>query len=142
MARTAEPEREIVRRLAPLGGPTALLALGIGTLVGGWRVGWSAAIGIAVVSLNLVAQGLSVAWAAPRSANLLAATVMGGFAVRLGTIGAVLFWLTHYGWFSALVFAVTVVPATAVLLAYEMRLVARGLGGTLVLTPDEGSAFR
>src|SRR5256885_1530840 len=76
MTRTSvDPEREMVRRAAPFGPPLALVALLIGALAGGWGVGVSAALGVVMVTLNLVANGLATARAARVSLTALSAVV-------------------------------------------------------------------
>jgi hypothetical protein len=138
MARTAEPERELVRRAAPYGFPAALLALFIGGLAAGWDVGWSAAVGVAVVGANFAASGLSLSWAAGISLTAVAAVVMGGFVLRMAVIVAILFVLDRLtDWFVPLAFGLAVVPATILLLIYEMKLLGRGVGSELVI-PAEG----
>ena len=57
----------MVRRALPFGPPAIPLALLVGALVAGWNVGWSAAIGVAVVYGNFVVNGLSLARAARTS---------------------------------------------------------------------------
>ena len=125
----------MVRRMAPFGPPAAALALAVGLLLGGWNAAWSAALGVVVVALNFVAHGLSLAWAAGVSITALGATAVTGFVVRLGVIFALLVWLDGFGWFSPLAFGLAVVPATVVLLAFEMRLLARTPGTALALEP-------
>jgi hypothetical protein len=119
-----EPERELIRRVAPFGPPAAALALLIGWLIGGWSVGWSAAIGVAVVLLNFLASGLSIAWAARISPTVMAAVVAGGFVVRLGTIAGIIALLNQLAWFSTVAFVATVMPATIVLLIFEMKVMS------------------
>jgi hypothetical protein len=137
MARNAEPERELVRRAAPYAVPGSALALAIGTLAGGWDVGWSAAVGVMIVGLNFVVSGLSLAWAAGISLTAIAAVVMGGFVVRMSAIVAIMFALDRFtGWFVPLAFGLAVVPATILLLAYELRLLAGGVGGELIIPAD------
>jgi hypothetical protein len=141
MARSADPERELVRRAAPLAIPAAAVAFLVGTVAAGWNVGWSAAAGIAVVGLNFAASGLSLSWAARISLTAIAAVVMGGFIVRLGAILAVMFVLDRFtGWFVPAAFGFAVIPATILLLVYELRLLASGVGTELILpSPTEGS---
>ncbi len=138
--RDAEPEREMVRRIAPFGVPAAAAALAIGALAGGWGVGWSAGVGIAVVALNFVANGLSLARAARVSLQALMAVALFGFVVRLGAILAFMFLLNRFGWFSPLAFGLAVVPATLLLLGFEMKLLAGGLGTELQIPPPAGAA--
>ncbi len=138
--RDAEPEREMVRRIAPFGVPAAAAALAIGALAGGWGVGWSAGVGIAVVALNFVANGLSLARAARVSLQALMAVALFGFVVRLGVILAFMFLLNRFDWFSPLAFGLAVVPATLLLLGFEMKLLAGGLGTELQIPPPAGAA--
>ncbi len=134
---STEPELEMVRRGIWFGPPAFVLALGIGAAAGGWDIGWSAAIGIAVVLANFVAHGASLAWAARRSLTALAAVAMGGFIVRLGAIVAVMFFLNRLSFFSPLAFGLAVVPATVLLLVFGMKLLAGGLGSELRLPQKE-----
>ena len=127
----AEPERLLVRRGLPFAPPAFLAALVIGGLSAGWGVGWSAAIGIAVVALNFAANGLSLARAARISLTVLYAVAMIGFVVRLGLIVAIMVVLKRFAFFSPLAFGLAVIPATLLLLVYEMKLLAGGLGAEL-----------
>jgi hypothetical protein len=136
----AEPEREMVRRLAPWGAPAAVAALLLGAVAGGWDVGISAALGILVVSANFVANGLSLAWAAGVSLTAISAVAMGGFVVRLGVIVAIMAVLNRFAFFSPLAFGLAVVPATLLLLAFEMRLLAGGVGRELQVPSSTGVA--
>ena len=141
MGRSAEPERELVRRAAPYAVPASALALFIGAVAGGWDVGWSAALGVAVVGLNFMASGLSLAWAARISLTAIAAVVMGGFVARMAAIVAIMFVLDRFtSWFVPLAFGLAVVPATLLLLAYELRLLAGGVGGELVIPGERRAA--
>jgi len=129
----AEPEREMVRRVAPYGPPAIVLALFVGGLAAGWNVGLSAAIGVAIVMANFVVNGLSLARAARVSLTALSAVAMGGFVVRLGVIVAIMFLLDRFAFFSPLAFGLAVLPATILLLGFEMKLMAGGVGRELIL---------
>jgi hypothetical protein len=139
MTRSAEPEREIVRRVLPFGPPAILLALGAGRLVSGWDVGLSAAIGVGVVYVNSLVHGLSLAWAAKVSLTALFAVGMGGFIVRMGAILGLLFALDRLAFFSPHAFLLAALPTTALLLGYEMKLLG-GLGQDLRVTTHEERA--
>jgi hypothetical protein len=114
----------MVRRAAPWAVPAAAVALAIGVMAGGWGAGWSAAIGVAIVTLNLVANGVSMAWAARISPTMIFAVGMGGFVLRLVTIAITLVLLNQLSWFSAVAFALSVVPATILLLVYEAKVLS------------------
>jgi len=137
MSGGTEPELELVRRATPFGLPAAVLALVAGAAAGGWGTGWSAAIGIGVVTLNFAASGVSMARAATISLMALAAVGMVGWVVRLSLIVGLMFLLNGFGWFSPIAFGLAVVPATMLLIGYEMKLVAAGVGQQLVLPPTE-----
>ncbi len=126
----------MVRRALPFGPPAVLLAFAIGSVAGGWSVGWSAAIGLAIVVLNFVATGLSLARAARVSLTAYAAVAMGGFVVRLGIIVAIMAVLNRFAFFSPLAFGLAVVPATILLLGFEMKQVAGPLGRELSLPAE------
>jgi ATP synthase protein I len=116
-----EPERELVRRASPFIPAAALVAFAVAALLGGRNAGWSAAIAVAVVAANIVASALSIAWAARISPTLVFAVAMGGFFVRMVVIVIVLVGLNTLSWFSPTAFALSVVPATIVLLVFEGR---------------------
>jgi hypothetical protein len=126
----------MVRRALPFGPPAVLLAFGIGSAAGGWGVGWSAAIGVAIVILNFVANGLSLAHAARVSLIAYSAVAMGGFIVRLGIIVAIMAVLNRFAFFSSLAFGLAVVPATILLLGFEMKQVAGPVGRELSLPAE------
>jgi hypothetical protein len=144
MTRSVDPERVIVRRVVPFGPPAAFLALLIGGLAVNWGVGASAAIGVVVVMANTMANAALLSRAARISLTAYAAAVMGGFIVRLGVILALMFGLNTIAWFSPLAFGLAVVPATILLLALEMKLVAGGLGQELRIpqTPAKAEELR
>lgn len=130
------PEHALVRR-ALLAGALALpVAWAAGLPAGGLDAARSAALGVAVVTANFAAHGLSLAWAAGVSVGAVQAVALGGVVVRLGVIVGLLFALDRATFFSPLVFGVTAVAATLALLAYEARLVAAGLGADLEIPPD------
>lgn len=130
------PERVMVRR-ALAGAAVALPVAGvIGWLAGGSSVAASAALGVAVVAANFAANGLSLAWAAGVSVTAVQAVALGGFVVRMGVIVAVLFALDATTFFSPLAFGIAAGVATVVLLVYEARIVARGIGANLEIPAD------
>jgi len=126
----------MVRRALPFEPPAILLAFVIGSVAGGWGVGWSAAIGVAIVVLNFVANGLSLARAAKVSLTAYTAVAMGGFIARLGVIVAIMAVLDRFAFFSPLAFGLAVVPATILLLGFEMKQVAGPLGRELSLNSE------
>jgi hypothetical protein len=122
--RRAEPERELIRRVTPFLLPAVGVAFALGAALGGPNDGWSTAIAVAVVTVNFVGAGLSFAWAATISPMALAAVGVVGFFVRMTTILVLMIALNRLDWFSPIAFAAAVVPATAVLLMFEMKVLS------------------
>jgi hypothetical protein len=125
----------MVARALLLGAAAAPVAYGAGYAAGGAGAAASALIGVAVVVLNFAAHGLSLAWAARTSPAVLQAVALGGFLVRMGIIFGTLVALDRTAFFSPLAFGLTVAVGVLALLAYEARLVARGLGGQVEASP-------
>jgi hypothetical protein len=100
------------------------LGFAVGAALGGWNAGWSTTIGVSVVAVNFAGAGLSFAWAATISPMALAAVGVLGFFVRMVTIVLLMVALNRLDWFSPAAFAAAVVPATAVLLAFEMKVLS------------------
>ena len=120
----AEPERIVIRRALPFA-PTALvLAFALGAVLRGEAVAWSAALGVAIVALNLVAYGLSIAWAARISPIAIYAVALGGFALRLIAFTVLMVLLTSTSWFSPVAFTAAFMPGTIALLAFEMKVMS------------------
>ena len=123
MAR-AEPERELVRRVSPFAVPALVLAFAVGALIGGADAGWSAAIAIASVYVNFVANAWSLAWAASVSTTLVSIVALGGYVVRLIVYTIALVLLNQLSWFSPVAFVLALVPAVIALLVYEAKLLS------------------
>jgi hypothetical protein len=119
-----DPEHELIRRISPFAFPVAVVAFTIGTIVDESSAGWSAAIGIAVVWLNFVANAWSLAWAARISPVMVYAVGLGGFVVRLAIFAVTLVLLRQLAWFSTAAFIAAFVPATVALLVAEMKLLS------------------
>lgn len=121
MATATEPERQLIRRVLPFVVPAMGVAFVIGDVAGGLQAGWSALIGVVVVAANFLAGAFSMAWAATVSVIAVFAVGLGGFLVRMAAILGVMLLLNRLDWFSPLSFALTVVPATILLLGFEMK---------------------
>ncbi len=138
----AEPERELIRRISPFALPVAAAAFVIGTVLDAPAAGWSAAIGIAVVYLNFLAHGSSLAWAAGISPVVLYAVGLGGFVLRLAVIVVVILVLQQFAWFSVTAFVAALVPATIALLGVEMKLLSGRMQADLWSFPAAGEDAR
>ena len=120
MARS-DPEHQLVRLVTPFALPAAVLAFVIGAAFGGPTVGWSAAIAIAIVSVNFVANAWSLAWAATVSPTMVSIVALGGYAVRLIVYTVAIVLLNQLSWFSPLAFILALVPSVIALLIFEAK---------------------
>jgi hypothetical protein len=132
-----DPERELIRRVLPFALPAVFVAFVAGMSVSGWNSGLSAAIGVAVVLLNFIVHGRSVAWAARISLTALYAVALGGFVLRLAAIAVIIFALDRLPVFSPLAFVLSVVPAMVLLIAFELRQLQGVMQGDLWRFPRE-----
>jgi len=130
----------MVRRALVPGALAVPVAGLIAFSLGGVTAAVSAALGVAVVVANFAAHGLSLAWAAGVSLVAVQAVALGGAAVRIGTIVALMFGLNRLDWFSPLAFGLAAVPGTFLLLAYEVKVVLGGVGTMLEVPPDAGDS--
>ena len=120
----AEPERELIHKLTPFAIAAVPVVFLAGLPFGGWEIGLSAAIGVAIVTANFVVNAVSLAWAAKISPVIVYAVGLGGFVVRIMVFVALLVLLRQLDWFSTVAFIATFVPATIVLLIAEMKLLS------------------
>jgi hypothetical protein len=121
---TAEPERELIRRILPFAPVALIAAFAIGWFVSGPDAAWSAAIAVVVVAANFVVFAASIAWAAKVSPTMLAIVALGGYLVRLIVYTLVLVGLNTLAWFSPLSFTLALMPTVIALLVYEAKLLS------------------
>jgi hypothetical protein len=121
---TAEPERELIRRILPFAPVALIAAFAIGWFVSGPDAAWSAAIAVVVVAANFVVFAASIAWAAKVSPTMLAIVALGGYLVRLIVYTLVLVGLNTLAWFSPLAFTLALMPTVIALLVYEAKLLS------------------
>ena len=126
----------MVRRAAAAGVVAAPVALALGYGADGWPGAWSAVLGLVLVVANFAAHGLSLAWAAAVSIPVLQVVALGGFALRMILVLAVLVVVDRTGVLSTPVFGISAILGTLALLVFEARLVLAGLGGGLRIPPD------
>jgi len=134
-----EVEREIVRDIVRRGLPVAPLVVLVAGLARGTEGAWSAAYAVAIVLVNLALAAASLGWAARTSLNLLMATALGGFLVRMGLVTVAILVVRHDSWVDLPTLAVTVLGTQLGLLAWE----ARHVSATLAypgLKPPKGGA--
>ena len=132
-----EPERELIRKVAPFAVAAVPVTFLLGSLFG-WRVGASAATGAAIVALYFIATAVSLAWAAKISLVIVFAVGLGGFVLRLIVFASLLVLLRELHWFSTKAFIAAFVPWTVALLVAEMKLLAGRMQADLWTFPSAG----
>lgn len=130
----------MARRALVGGGLATPVAFAAGYAVDGGPGAWSALLGVVLVVANFAAHGLSLAWAGGVSIPVLQVVALGGFALRMAVFVGALFLLDRQAFFRPAVFGVAVVASMLVLMVYEARLAARGLGAGLRIPPDRAAA--
>ena len=87
----------------------------------------SAGVAIALVLVNLVLAAVALSWAARRSLNMLMVVALGGFAVRMGLVIAVLLLVKDQPWIDLVALGVSVLVTHLGLLFWELRYVSASL---------------
>jgi hypothetical protein len=108
----------------PFAPVAVVVAFAVGFLVAGAGAGWSGALGILVVAVNLVVLTASLSWAARISPTAIYGVSLGGFVVRLMVFTLLLVALDATAWFSTVAFIAAFVPATIALLAVELKILS------------------
>ncbi len=121
------PEREIAQdiiRRGLIGGPVL-----VGVCAGVWGFDglWSSAYSLGLILANFWLAAALITWSVRISPNILLASVLGGYFVRLGLLTGAYFLVRNTGWFEVLPFVITLVAAHIVLLVWETRYVSMSL---------------
>ena len=122
-----EVERELAFGMLKRGVWFAPAVLLLATMVWGTEGASSAAVAIALVSVNLVLAALALSWAAKVSLTAIMAVSLGGFAVRMGLVTAVLFAVRDTGWVHMTALGICVLVTHLGLLFWELRYVSASL---------------
>jgi hypothetical protein len=133
-----EVERELAFDMLRRGvwfAPAILLLVSLGW---GWQGTSSAVVAIALVAVNLLLAALALSWAAKVSLTAIMAVSLGGFAVRMGLVCAVLFAVRDAAWIDMTALGITVLVTHLGLLFWELRYVSASLAFPgLKPTPDK-----
>jgi len=133
-----EVERELAFDMLKRGVWMAPIVLLLASLVWGVEGAASAVLAIALVSVNLVLAALALSWAAKVSLTAIMAVSLGGFAVRMGLVTAVLFAVRDAGWVHMTALGICVLVTHLGLLFWELRYVSASLAFPgLKPTPDK-----
>ena len=122
-----EVERELAFDMLKRGVWFMPAILLLATIIWGTRGASSAAVAIALVVVNLVLAALALSWAAKVSLTAIMAVSLGGFAVRMGLVTAVLFAVRDASWIHMTALGITVLVTHLGLLFWELRYVSASL---------------
>jgi membrane-bound ClpP family serine protease len=122
-----EVERELAFDMLKRGVWFAPAILVLATLIWGAQGASSAAVAIALVAVNLLLAALALSWAAKVSLTAIMAVSLGGFAVRMGLVCAVLFAVRDAAWVNMTALGITVIVTHLGLLFWELRYVSASL---------------
>jgi hypothetical protein len=104
--------------------PIVIVACG---LVRGIDGAISAAIGLVLVALNLLAAARLIAWSAPKGAAFVQGAVLGGFLVRLMVLTLIVLALEQLDFIDLPVLVLTIAVTHIALLFWETRYVSLSL---------------
>jgi hypothetical protein len=99
----------------------------LATMIWGTQGASSAAVAIALVVVNLILAALALSWAAKVSLTAIMAVSLGGFALRMGLVTAVLFAVRDASWIHMTALGITVLVTHLGLLFWELRYVSASL---------------
>ena len=122
-----EVEREIAFDMLKRGVwfvPVLLLG---STMIWGVEGFATALLAIAVVTVNLVIAALALSWAAKISLTAIMAVALGGFALRMALVVAVLFGVHDATWVNMTALAILILVTHLGLLFWELRYVSASL---------------
>ncbi len=137
-----EVERELAFDMLKRGVWFAPAILVLATLAWGAQGTSSAAVAIALVVVNLLLAALALSWAAKVSLTAIMAVSLGGFAVRMALVTAVLFAVRDAAWIDMTALGITVLVTHLGLLFWELRFVSASLAFPgLKPRPDKEAAL-
>jgi hypothetical protein len=122
-----EVERELAFDMLKRGVWFAPAILLLATMAWGTQGASSAVVAIALVVVNLLLAAIALSWAAKVSMTAIMAVSLGGFAVRMGLVTAVLFAVRDATWIDMTALGVTVLVTHLGLLFWELRYVSASL---------------
>jgi hypothetical protein len=104
--------------------PVVIVVAGV---IWGTDGAWSAAYGVAIVLVNLVASALALARAARISPTAIMVAALGGFLVRMTVVGVAVFLVKDADWVNLVALGITVLVTHLGLLFWELRYVSASL---------------
>ena len=122
-----EVEKDLAFDMLKRGIWFAPLVLVLASAIWGVDGATSSLLAIALVGVNLVLAAIGLSWAAKVSLTALMAMSLGGFAVRMGLLTAVLFAVRDASWVNMTALGICVIVTHLGLLFWELRYVSLSL---------------
>lgn len=120
-------ERQLVGDMLRRGLPAVPVVVLLAAVIWGRDGALSAAYGLAVVALNLLASAAMLGWAARVSPAAVMMTALGGFLLRMGLVLLALFAVRDQPWVAFVPLGITVLVSHLGLLFWETRYVSASL---------------
>lgn len=120
-------ERQLVGDMLRRGLPAVPVVVLLAAVIWGRDGALSAAYGLAVVALNLLASAAMLGWAARVSPAAVMMTALGGFLLRMGLVLLALFAVRDQSWVAFVPLGITVLVSHLGLLFWETRYVSASL---------------
>lgn len=126
-AATDAPERELAFDMVRRALPAAPVLVAIAAIGWGMPGALSAAFGIFLVLVNLLLSAFSLARAARRGPNVVMATALGGFLLRMSLLVLAVAAVKGQSWVEVVPLGITIVVTHLGLLVWESRHVSASL---------------
>ena len=121
------PETQIAFDMCRRAAKVIPVVIVVAGMIWGTDGAWSAAYGVAIVLVNLVASALALARAARISPTAIMAAALGGFLVRMTVVGVAVYLVKDADWVNLVALGITVLVTHLGLLFWELRYVSASL---------------
>jgi len=130
-------EKDLALHMAKRSLPVAPMIVLVALLIRGADGGWTAALAVAIVVVNLVVAAGMFTWAARLGANALMAVALGGFLFRMMLITGLVYAVRDQPWIDLPTLAVAILVTQLGLLAWECHYIATSLAVPDYVVPTD-----
>jgi len=130
-------EKDLALHMAKRSLPVAPMIVLAALLIRGADGGWTAALAVAIVVVNLVVAAGMFTWAARLGANALMAVALGGFLFRMMLITGLVYAVRDQPWIDLPTLAVAILVTQLGLLAWECHYIATSLAVPDYVVPTD-----
>ncbi|HTN81106.1 MAG TPA: hypothetical protein VMK16_15625 [Acidimicrobiales bacterium] len=120
-------EKDLALHMAKRALPVAPMIILAALLIRGVNGGWTAALAVAIVVVNLIVAAGMFTWAARLGANALMVVALGGFLFRMMLITGLVYAVRDEPWIDLPTLAVAILVTQLGLLAWECHYIATSL---------------